>query len=209
MKKLNNFPHSILFVTLLVAFLMVSPALAQSNSALVLRLSRDFGFSSGTGQIQGTFTIHVTGPANLTRVDFLIDGQQIGAVTRAPFNLQFTTSSFSLGSHTISAVGYTSDGQELHSPVVTAEFVSAEYGISICRQDSNPNPGYCRFSRVGLCSVPCPDGTRQAKPAAAGRAAQLWLERRRNLPKMRAPVLFQPFSAKPAYVQVRPLSFLR
>lgn len=128
MKKLYNIPHSIVFVTLFTAFLIVSPALAQGNSALVLRLSRDFGFSSG-GQIQGTFSIHVTGPANLTRVNFLIDGKQIGEVTSAPFNLQFSTSSFSLGNHTISAVGFTSDGQELNSPEVTAEFVSASTGL--------------------------------------------------------------------------------
>ncbi len=123
--------HLTLFIgsiTLLLACLVVTPALAQADNGLVLRLSKDFGFASG-GQIQGTFTIHVTGPANLSRVDFLIDGKQIGEVTQAPFNLQFSTSGFSLGSHTIKAIGYTTDGQELQTPDLTTEFVSANEGM--------------------------------------------------------------------------------
>ncbi len=128
MHKLIRIAQYTLFLTFFASFLIVSPVLAQGNDTLVLRLSRDFGYSSGSGQIQGTFTIHATGPANLIHVDFLVDGSKIGEATQTPFNLQFSTGSFSLGSHSISAVGYTSDGQELHTPVVTAEFVSAETG---------------------------------------------------------------------------------
>jgi hypothetical protein len=128
MHKTKRFPILIGCIPLIIAFLVVSPALAQGDNTLVMRLSRDFGYS-GSGQIQGTFTIHVTGPANLSRVDFLIDGKQIGEATTAPFNLQFTTSSYSLGMHTISAAGTTTDGQVLHTPDITAEFVSAETGL--------------------------------------------------------------------------------
>jgi hypothetical protein len=128
MKKINLFALLSGAVTLFALFYTAAFALAQADNTLVLRLSRDFGFSSGTGQIQGTFTIRVTGPADLARVDFLIDGQQIGEVTAAPFNLQFNTGSFSLGVHTLSATGYTAAGQALHSVEVTAEFVSASEG---------------------------------------------------------------------------------
>ncbi len=128
MNKIYRFSFIFCSLALLLAFLVASPALAQGDNTLVMRLSRDFGYS-GSGQIQGTFTIRVTGPANLTRVDFLIDGKQIGEASAAPFNLQFSTSSFSLGTHSISAVGYTADGQELHTPAVTAEFVSADTGL--------------------------------------------------------------------------------
>jgi len=129
MKKTNFLILCIGLVALLAGLSAASPARAQGGTPLVLRLSRDFGYSSGSGQIQGTFSIHVTGPANLARVDFLIDGKQIGEVRTAPFNLQFSTSSFALGSHTISALGYTTDGQELRTPDVTAEFVSADQGM--------------------------------------------------------------------------------
>jgi DNA-directed RNA polymerase subunit RPC12/RpoP len=127
----KNTTSSILIglITLLLCFAIVAPAAAQSDNTLVLRLSRDFGFAGGSGQIQGTFTMHVTGPANLAQVDFLIDGKSIGKVAQAPFNLQFNTGNYPLGAHKLSAVGLTSDGQELRSPEVTVEFVSPETGM--------------------------------------------------------------------------------
>jgi hypothetical protein len=107
---------------LLVAFI---PASAQDANPLSLRLNRDFGYSSGTGRIQGTFSMRVSGPENLERVEFQIDEITIGEATTAPFNLRFETDQFGLGVHTMSAIGYTSDGQELASNEITAEFVSA------------------------------------------------------------------------------------
>jgi DNA-directed RNA polymerase subunit RPC12/RpoP len=102
---------------------------AQNEQQLALRLSRDIGFSSGSGQIQGTFTMKASGPDNLVRVVFSIDGQSIGEASQAPFQLRFNTGSFSLGVHTLSAVGYTSDGQELHSNEIRSEFVTSEAGF--------------------------------------------------------------------------------
>jgi DNA-directed RNA polymerase subunit RPC12/RpoP len=129
MSKTNRILVQIALVSHLAALLLATPALAQEDNSLSLRLSRDFGYSSGSGQIQGTFSMHVTGPANLARVDFFIDGKQIGEAAKAPFSLQFSTGSYPLGIHKISAVGYTSDGKELHSSEVTAEFVSADQGL--------------------------------------------------------------------------------
>jgi hypothetical protein len=129
MNKLNPKTCYKLLITLLVALFIASPARGQGDNTLDLRLSRDFGFSSGSGQIQGTFTIHASGPASLTRVDFFIDGKQIGEATSAPFNLQFNTGNFTLGSHAISAVGYTNSGQELQSQTINAEFVTPETGL--------------------------------------------------------------------------------
>lgn len=129
MKKTSLLSLCIGVILLLIGLGMTSPANAQTETPFALRLSRDFGFSNGSGQIQGTFTIRVTGPANLIRVDFFIDGKQVGEASAAPFNLQFSTGSFSLGNHTISARGTTQDGQVLETPVVTAEFVSAETGM--------------------------------------------------------------------------------
>jgi hypothetical protein len=80
-----------------------------------LRLSRTFGYSSGTGDIQGTFTIGVSGPENLTRVIFYIDDEVMGEVVESPFVLRFRTGDYTLGVHTLKAVGYTSAGAELQS----------------------------------------------------------------------------------------------
>ncbi len=113
---------SLVVSSLIIAF---TPAFAQDANQLKLSLSRDFGYSSGTGKIQGTFSMKVSGPENLSRVEFLIDGKVIGEATAAPFNLRFDTGQFDLGSHTMSAIGYTSDGSELKSNEITAEFVPA------------------------------------------------------------------------------------
>ncbi len=133
MKKTYIFPFMIGLFAILSSLMLVSPAgastVGQGESSLVLRLSRDFGYSSGSGQMQGTFTMHVSGPANLARVDFMIDGKQIGEVTQAPFDLKFVTDTYGLGNHTLSAVGFTSDGQELQTPNVNAEFVSSQEGM--------------------------------------------------------------------------------
>jgi ribosomal protein L32 len=104
------------------------PALAHAQAALSLRLSKDFGYSSGTGKIQGTFTMKASGPDNLSRVVFYMDGKQIGEVSQSPFNLQFSTDSYTLGIHTLSVTGYTTSGEALQSNEIKAEFVTASQG---------------------------------------------------------------------------------
>ena len=101
---------SVLLAGLIV---LITPALAQDASQLVLKLNRDFGYSSGTGQIQA-FSMRVSGPESLVRVEFLIDGNTIGEATAPPFNLRFDTGQFDLGTHSLSANGYTADGTELN-----------------------------------------------------------------------------------------------
>jgi hypothetical protein len=108
-----------------LAFHFPLAAFAQ-ETGLKISLSRDFGYSSGTGRIQGMFTIHVKGPENLTRVVFFMDGKPMGEDTEAPFKLQFDTGQFSLGEHVIRAVGTTSDGQELPSNEIRATFATPE-----------------------------------------------------------------------------------
>jgi hypothetical protein len=112
----------------LIALPIYDTAWAQEQEALTLSLRRDFGYSSGTGKIQGTFTLKVEGPESLARVVFLIDGQEMGEVTRAPFELKFQTGAYPLGVHTLSATGTTTDGQELQSNEQRREFVPAEEG---------------------------------------------------------------------------------
>lgn len=100
--------------------------LVQENSQLTLTLHRDFGYSDGRGSIQDKFSIIAEGPNTLTKVIFYIDDQAIGEVSQPPFRLKFDTDDYPLGNHTISAIGYTSDGQSLASNVLERKFVSAE-----------------------------------------------------------------------------------
>jgi len=123
MKKLS-FGSLIAVIFSLVA---VFAALAQSDE-LDISFSRDFGYSSGGGDIQGLFSIKVSGPDTLTKVAFYIDDTMIGEDVEAPFKLQFNTDNYSLGEHAVYAVGTTSDGNELKTEVVHANFVSASEG---------------------------------------------------------------------------------
>jgi DNA-directed RNA polymerase subunit RPC12/RpoP len=116
-----------LFLLMLgIAAVMASSASAQQGTTLSLNLSRTFGYSSGTGKIQGQFKVNASGPANLQRVVFYIDNQQIGEATQSPFSFSFNTGEYSPAQHSLSAIGYTSDGQELHSNTITAQFITSE-----------------------------------------------------------------------------------
>ncbi|MBN2548034.1 MAG: hypothetical protein JXB15_02665 [Anaerolineales bacterium] len=112
---------------LLAGLIFILPAAAQEDSQLTLRMSRDFGYAAGN-DIQGTFSLKAAGPEDLSRVVFYLDGETLGEVTQAPFNLRFTTDVHPTGPHTLSATGYTTGGQELHSNEIKVDFVSADEG---------------------------------------------------------------------------------
>ncbi len=117
-----------ILVTLLASLIFATSVLAQEEEELKLSMSRDFGYSSGTGDIQGTFSMKVTGPDNLVKVQFYIDETMIAEDTESPFRVQFVTDNYPLGMHTMYAIGFTSDGRELRTREVTANYVSAEEG---------------------------------------------------------------------------------
>lgn len=111
-----------LLLVLTLSLLAVPAALAQSED-LKLTMSRDWGYGGLNGDIQGLFSMHVSGPDPLVKVEFYIDETKIGEDTEAPFALSFTTDNYDIGVHTMFAVGFTSDGQELRSNSITANFV--------------------------------------------------------------------------------------
>jgi hypothetical protein len=103
-------------------------AFAQEAEEITLTMSRDFGYSSGTGKIQGAFSIKAQVPSDVVRVVFYIDDQIIGEATAEPFKIRFDTGSFTLGMHTIYAKAFTEDERELNSKIIQREFVTAEEG---------------------------------------------------------------------------------
>ncbi len=123
MKKIS------VLLAMILLFAWAVPASAQAGEDLTLRMSRNFGYSSGTGKAQGTFTLKASGLEDLERVVFFIDGEAIGEASEAPFDLRFVTDSYPLGPHTLYALGYTAGGRELRSNEIHAEFVSADEGM--------------------------------------------------------------------------------
>jgi hypothetical protein len=109
----------------------VSLASAQAEQQLVLKLNRDFGYGGFGNDIQGLFTAKISNPPeNLTRVEFYIDGNLMGEDAEAPYALQFNTDSYPNGLHTLSAVGYTSDGTQIQSNEIQVQFVPAGAGMT-------------------------------------------------------------------------------
>ena len=111
-----------------ILFLISSLTAVQQEEQLQISMRRNFGFSSGTGRIQGTFTIRTSGPQDLTEVVFYLDDQVLGEITEPPFELRFVTDDYPLGVHQIWAAGFTESGLELQSNVIQREFVSAGQG---------------------------------------------------------------------------------
>ena len=121
MKKLTY----VCLITFLVS-LFSSMAVGAQVYQLTVSVTRDWGYGGLNGDIEGLFSMHVSGPSNLVRVDFFIDDKLIGEKTVAPFALQFNTDNYPLGIHKLSAIGYSNNGQEYHSNVITGNFVSKQ-----------------------------------------------------------------------------------
>lgn len=122
MKK-NSF---YVFLVLLAILGIVTPVHARAVEELELSVSRDFGSSDGTGNIQGIFSMKVTGSSNLVQVQFYIDNTLIAEDTEPPFKVQFVTDDYAPGKHTMYAIGYTRDGRELRTREMTFNYMTAE-----------------------------------------------------------------------------------
>jgi hypothetical protein len=116
-----------ILITILVSLTFMSVVSAQSKE-LNLILSRDFGSGGFNGDIQGTFSLKASGPANLERVQFFLDETLLGEDTEAPFAIQFVTDNYPTGAHVFTAVGFTTDGKQISSKTISAVFMSKEEG---------------------------------------------------------------------------------
>ena len=117
-------------IKFLLSLLLLSISIlpVHQDEQLQIRLRRNWGYASGTGKIQGTFTIRTSGPEDLSRVVFYLDDQVLGEANETPFELRFVTDDYPLGLHQIQAAGTTAAGLELQSNVIQTEFVTAGEG---------------------------------------------------------------------------------
>jgi hypothetical protein len=123
MKRVHRY-----LLTILLSFSLVLPALVfaqEDEDSLTLRINRDFGFGAGS-KIQGRFSMRASGPDDLVRVEFIIDGVVVNEDVEAPFRHNFSTDEYSPGAHKLSALGYVRGGAVLSSVTFTYEFLTAE-----------------------------------------------------------------------------------
>lgn len=115
----------ITLIILIIGFVLVSEVHAESDE-ITFSMARDFGYSSGSGKIQGLFSMKANSQLPLTEVEFYIDATLIMADKEEPYKVQFNTDDYSLGKHSLYVVGITTTGEKIVSNEVLAYFVSAE-----------------------------------------------------------------------------------
>jgi hypothetical protein len=120
----------LILATVLLSLVAFNAVVAQIEQ-LTLKMSRDWGYGGLNGDIEGLFSMRVTGPADLARVVFFIDETRIGEVTQAPFNLQFNTDNYPLGRHQLYVLGYSTTGQEYQSNIISANFVPKQSSTKV------------------------------------------------------------------------------
>lgn len=122
--KSKLYKASILTIICLLGGVFI--AAAQAETPIALGLRRNFGYSSGSGDVQGNFTLKATPNQAVERVVFYLDEQVMGEAASEPYELRFVTDNYPAGVHNLSAKGYTASGQELDSNVIRVNFVTAE-----------------------------------------------------------------------------------
>lgn len=126
MKRMARQSLSRICMLLIGMWLLTLPICAQGTEPqLILSNTRLFGYG-GFGEIQGSFRLAVSGPENLSRVVFEIDGQSMGEATQPPWQLQYHTDNFPSGNHILVATGYTATGHELRSNEIRTRFLSSQ-----------------------------------------------------------------------------------
>ena len=108
-----------------VGFLLAETVHAQTEE-ITFSMSRDFGYSSGSGKIQGLFSMKANSTVPLTEVDFHIDSIIILTDKEEPYKVQFNTDDYPIGTHSLFVVGFTTTGEQIISKEVKVIFVSAE-----------------------------------------------------------------------------------
>lgn len=157
-----------ILITILVSLVIISAASAQGEE-LTLDLSKDFGSEGFNGDIQGTFTVKASGPANLERVQFFLDDTLLGEDTESPFAIQFITDNYTTGAHVFSAVGFTTDGKRIGSKTISTVFVSKEEASAAALKMVVPILAVV-FGSMAITAVTSMVNVRKGKKMPAGAA---------------------------------------
>lgn len=157
-----------ILITILVSLVMISAASAQGEE-LTLSLWKDFGSGGFNADIQGTFTVKASGPANLERVQFFLDDRLLGEDPEPPFAIQFVTDNYTTGAHVFSAVGFYTDGKQIGSKTISAVFMSKEEASATSLKMVIPILAVV-FGAIAISSITSMVNVRKGKKLPAGAA---------------------------------------
>ena len=106
------------FATLLITFVLISSgfALVAAQNTLTLTLDRNFGIGLPFGGIiQGTFTLHASGPDAVRNLTVYFNGGQVHFTTGNTLSWQFQTGDYPAGSTNITLLGIDDLGGTYHA----------------------------------------------------------------------------------------------
>ncbi|MEL7645213.1 MAG: Ig-like domain-containing protein [Anaerolineaceae bacterium] len=119
----------VLSAALALCALLLMPlasASAQTEQPYRVSLRRDFGYGAGM-DIQGNMTLSLKGDESaVSRVSFLMDGEELLMTESEPFSFSFTTDDYPSGVHQLSARVETRDGKTFTTDALTYNFLSKE-----------------------------------------------------------------------------------
>lgn len=122
MKKTRFWIVLLLVLALIFVF---SEAQAQTESPLILRLTRNFGYGSGS-DIQGNMTLHLDGDlSSVVRVVYYMDDEVMAEVSQEPFRLAFSTDNYQPGVHQMRAEVSSADGTVTPAGPIAYNFLTA------------------------------------------------------------------------------------
>lgn len=120
----------LLGILLITAGLCVcGPVQIAAQSNLTLSLTRNFGIGLG-GIIQGTFTLHGSGPEAVQNLTVYFNGEQVHFATGNTIAWQFSTDDYPAGATNITLVGVDNAG-ETYVASTSVMFLSAALGATI------------------------------------------------------------------------------
>lgn len=98
------------FLLITVSLFAGMPMQASGQESLSLSLTRNLGIGLGN-IIQGTFTLHGNGPADVQNLTVYFNGEQVHFVTGNTISWQFHTGDYTAGSTNITLFGVDASGE--------------------------------------------------------------------------------------------------
>ncbi|HSV49046.1 MAG TPA: Ig-like domain-containing protein [Candidatus Acidoferrales bacterium] len=87
----------------------LSAMVVDAKPSLTLSLYKNNGYGMGQ-DMSGLWTINTETSADVVHVEFYLDDQLQQNDTTAPFNWQFNTSNYTIGTHTLTAMAFDATG---------------------------------------------------------------------------------------------------
>ena len=126
----NHSRMKILGILLIAAGLIAyAPMQVAAQDDLTLSLTRNIGIGLG-GIIQGTFTLHGSGPEEVQNITVYFNGEQVHFANGNTLAWQFNTDDYPAGSTNITLLGVDNTG-ETYVASTSVMFLSAAMGTAI------------------------------------------------------------------------------